>query len=99
MWSTLSLDKKLHPIVLHHNVAFLFCIERHLVLKPRTAALCNLHAQTFARAFCLRCKQSSELSNSALSYINHRCVKYGCGFTKSKSCKRIGLRFSSQFVR
>jgi len=99
MWNTLTLDKKSHPVALHYNVAFLFCTERHLVLKPRTAALCDLHAQTFAGAFCLLAKQSSELSNSAVGDINHRCVKYGCGFTKSKSCKRIGLRFSSQFVR
>src|SRR4029077_7628822 len=48
------------------------------------AALCNLHAQTFAGAFCLRPKQSSQLSNSAVSDINHNSIKYGCEFTKSK---------------
>jgi hypothetical protein len=84
MWNTLAIDKKLHSIALDYNVAFLFCIERHLVLKPRTAAFCNLHAQTFAGAFCLRPKQSSQLSNSAVSDINHHSTKYGCGFTKSK---------------
>ena len=72
MWNTLSLDKKLHSIPFHYNVAFLFLIERYLIMKPRTAALCNLHAQAFARIFCARFKQSSELSNRAVGDINHR---------------------------
>src|SRR5438477_1536318 len=95
MWNTLSIDKKLHSIALHYNVAFLFCIERHLVLKPRTAALCNLHAQTFSGAFCLRPTQSSELSNSAVSDINHRWIKYGCGFPS----QRVANVADSVFLR
>jgi hypothetical protein len=72
VWDALAIDKKFHPVAFYYSVAFLFFIERHLVLKPRTAALCDLHAQAFPRIFCARFKQSSKLSNSAVGDINHR---------------------------
>ena len=72
VWDALPINKKLHPVALYYGVAFLFLIERHLIMKPRTAALCNLHAQAFAGIFCARFKQSSELSNRAVGDINHR---------------------------
>jgi hypothetical protein len=74
VWDALPINKKLHPVALYYGVAFLFLIERHFVVKPRTAALCNLHAQAFAGIFCARFQQSSELSNRAVGDINH-CLK------------------------
>ena len=71
IWDALTIDKKLHPVAFYYSVAFLFFVERHLVMKPRTAALCDLHAQAFARIFCTCFKQSSELSNRAVRDINH----------------------------
>jgi hypothetical protein len=71
VWDTLVIDKKLHSIALHDGVAVLLLIERHLVMQTRTAAFCNLYAQTFPRILHLRCKQTSELPNSVVADVDH----------------------------
>jgi hypothetical protein len=84
VWDTLAIDKKLHPIPLHHGVAVLLVIKRHLVLQTRTAAFCNLNPQTLSGIFRLRSKQGLELPNSVVRDVNHLDRKYGTGLSKSK---------------
>src|SRR5713101_7012552 len=93
IWDTPIIDKKFHSLALHHGVAVLFLIERHLVLQTRTAAFCDLHAQTFPRILCLRCEQTSELPNSVVSDVDHFYVKYGGAFAKSKHADISGSVF------
>jgi hypothetical protein len=95
-WDTFAIDKKLHPIPFHHGVAVLFVIKRHLVLQTRTAAFCDLNAQTFPGIFRLRCEQTSELPNSVVRDVNHLDRKYGTGLSKSKGCKRCRCGGSCQ---
>jgi hypothetical protein len=98
VWDTLAIDKKLHPIPFHHGVAVLFVIKRHLVLQTRTAAFCDLNAQTFPGIFRPRFEQTSELPNCVVRDVNHLYGKYGTGVSKSKACKHGRFCFSSQFV-
>jgi hypothetical protein len=96
VWDTLAIDKKLHPIPFHHGVALLFVIKRHLVLQTRTAAFCDLNAQTFPGIFRLRCEQTSELPKSVVRDVNHLDRKYGTGLSKSKAANTVDLVGSCQ---
>jgi hypothetical protein len=96
VWDTLAIDKKLHPIPFHYGVAVLFVIERHLVLQTRTAAFCDLNAQTFPGIFRPRCEQTPELPNSVVRDVNHRHRKYGSGLSKSKAANTVALVGSCQ---
>jgi hypothetical protein len=96
VWDTLASDKKLHPIPFHHGVALLFVIERHLVLQTRTAAFCDLNAQTFPGIFRRRCEQTSELPNCVIRDVNHLDRKYGTGLSKSKAANTVDLVGSCQ---
>src|SRR5439155_24299638 len=40
-------------------------------MQTRTAAFCDLYAQTFPRILHVRCKQTSELPNSVVGDVNH----------------------------
>jgi hypothetical protein len=96
VWDTLAIDKKLHPIPFHHGVALLFVIKRHLVLQTRTAAFCDLNAQTFPGIFRRRCEQTSELPNCVIRDVNHLDRKYGTGLSKSKAANTVDLVGSCQ---
>jgi hypothetical protein len=96
VWDTLASDKKLHPIPFHDGVALLFVIERHLVLQTRTAAFCDLNAQTFPGIFRRRCEQTSELPNCVIRDVNHLDRKYGTGLSKSKAANTVDLVGSCQ---
>jgi hypothetical protein len=96
VWDTLAIDKKLHPIPFHYGVAVLFVIKRHLVLQTRTAAFCDLNAQTFPGIFRPRCEQTSELPHCVVRDVNHLDRKYGTGLSKSKAANTVDLVGSCQ---
>src|SRR6266568_5907079 len=91
VWNTLSIDKKLHPLARHYSIAFFFFVERHFVVKTRTAALCNLHTQTFVGIFCLSFKQTPKLTNSVVGDVNHDRVKPTIQPHQVNQCERCNV--------
>src|SRR5947208_29239 len=91
MLCALIVNEKLNAALLHHLVAGLFLIQRHLVMQSRATALSDLHAQTFAPATAgLFFEQAAKLSRRVLGDVNHGSVKLRFGSIKSTAVPSVG---------
>src|SRR5215469_3880935 len=66
-------------------------------MQAGTTALCDFYSQAFSRVFRSVRKQTLELSNSVVRYVNHHAKKYRCQLSKSKD--RQALRPLGIMVR
>src|SRR5689334_5711121 len=74
--STLVIDEKLDTVALDYVVARFLFVERHLIMKARTTALGDLHAQTFSGRLLLFFEQSTQLLGCVLGDFNHGTTNY-----------------------